>query len=455
MKTPSDILTFRISKALSFFAVLFCLLFSSPFFAGAQSSPTKPDTLDNKSFVNWAKGHAFTLQNTDNAVGYNDLLPIKKMIGNARVVAVGEAAHGMHEPQAFRNRLFKYLVEECGFTTIVVEAGLAESTLANTFVLTGKGSPQIAAKNLTIGNASSENIELMQWMRKYNLSPAHKNKLKFLGMDVEIVGYPGDTIARHVAIDTVLNYLKKVDSEASAKISTVLLPYINRLSTARYPALTQIEHSQLTAILESMTALIERQRINYLEKSSKDEYEWVHRLAIAAQQTERIARLTPQDQSGGVPPDAWMASDARDAAMAANVIWILNNRANGKVLLYSHNAHVKNAPTTGSVWSAFAQAPNTVGQYLKSILGKDYFIVGTSFAPSVAAAQPGSVDLALLDVGKPRFIVSLKEASINPRVKNWLAVKRPMEANMHFFFNLQIGTAFDALLLLDKSSPAK
>lgn len=452
---PLDIPTFRTNKIPSFFTVLLGLLFGSPLFVGAQSSPVKPDTLDNKPFVKWVKVHAFALQNTDNTVGYNDLQPIKKMIGNARVVAMGESAHGMHEPQAFRNRLFKYLVEECGFTTIIVEAGLAESTLANTFVLTGKGSPQLAAKNLTIGNASPENIELMQWMRSYNLLPAHKNKLKFLGMDVEIVGYPGDTVARHVAIDTVLNYLKKVDSEQSAKIATALLPFINRLSAARYPTLTEIEHDQLTAILEGTTALVERQRINYLKKSSRDEYDWVHRLAIAAQQTERIARLTPQDQSGGVPPDAWMASDTRDAAMADNVIWILNNRANGKVLVYSHNAHVKNAPTTGSVWDAFAQAPNTVGQYLKSILGKNYFIIGSSFAPAAATAQPGSVDLALLNVNKPRFIVNLKEASTNPQVKNWLAVKRPMEANIHFFFNLQIGTAFDALLLLDKSSTAK
>jgi erythromycin esterase len=437
------------------FNVLLCLLLSQT--VNAQLAPAKTDTsLSNKAFVAWAKQHAFTVQDVDKAIGYNDLQPLKNMIGNARVVGLGEASHGIHELVAFRNRLFKFLVEQCGFTTIVLEAGLAETAQATTFVETGNGVPNQAAKNMTIGNASPENIELMQWMRTYNADPSHKNKLSFYGMDMQIIGFPGDTTSKHAAIDIVLNYLDKVDALAATRFKAALSPYLSRLSMAKYPVLSVQEHDQLSATLDDITTLITRERINYIPKSSKEEYEWAQRVAIAAQQTDRLARVTPHNPPGEIPPSAWMAVNVRDAAMADNVMWILNNRAKGgKVLVYAHNAHVKNAPTEGSVWDAFTQPPNSLGQYLKSALGNDYFILGTSFAPSVIKSQPASIDAALLNAGKPRFIVDLKAAAINPEIKTWLAVKRPIEANVHMFLNMPIGTAFDALLFMDKTSAAK
>lgn len=436
-------------KKANFIFILLFILFLS-FDIKAQTLSKIDTSSTNNVFVNWAKANSFSLQDADKAIGYNDMHPIKKMIGNARVVAMGESSHGLHAPQTFRNRLFKYLVEQCGFTTIVVEAGIAESMLANKFVTTGEGSAEAAAQKLTIGKASAENIELMHWMRAYNANPIHKNKLKFYGMDVEIIGYPGDTLARHTAIDSVLNYLRKVDPESETKLKTTLSPYLNRLSAARYPELSSAEHDHLSTTLDDIILLLERQRIDYIAKSTKDEYEWVHRLAFAAHQTDRVARVTPLDPPGKIPPSAWKLMSTRDAAMADNVMWILNNRAGGKVLVYSHNSHVKNAPTAGSVWDAFSKPPNALGQYLRSVLGNDYFVIGTSYAPSAKTAQNGSVDLALLNVGKPRFIIDLKAATVNLQVKKWLDIKRPMEANLYSFLNLQIGATFDALLFINK-----
>jgi len=43
-------------------------------------------------------------------------------------------------------------------------------------------------------------------------------------------------------------------------------------------------------------------------------------------------------------------------------------------------------------------------------------------------------------------------AAANLQIKNWLAVKRPMEANQVSFLNLQLSSAFDALLFLGKST---
>jgi erythromycin esterase len=430
------------------------LLLSGCFAVHAQSLPDNTDTfLNSTSFINWAKAHAFPLQDSDSATSAADLQPLKKMLGRARVVALGEPAHGVHEPIAFRNRLFRFLVENCGFTAIVLEAGLAESKPAADFVAGDGGTAEEAARRLTIGNAAPENIELFKWMRQYNADPAHNTKIKVYGMDMQIRGFPGDTTPSHAALDEALAYLQRVDPSSATAFHSALLPYIHRLSVAGYPSLSRQEHDALTAILCDIAALLERQRIQFIAASSKENYEWGYRNALVARQTDQLARIMPPDQSGKIPPEAWMVMNTRDAAMAENVLWILQNQAQeGKVLVYAHNAHVKNAVTTGGVWNAFAQPPNSTGQYLRSRLGNDLFIVGTSLTPSPASVQPGSFDRALLQVGHPHFMLNLRAAAGDPPAAAWLALPRPMEANTATYLTLVPSIAFDAVVFLGKAA---
>jgi erythromycin esterase len=415
-----------------------------------QSAAKNVDTsLNSELFINWAKDHAFLLQNSDSATGNADLLQFKEMIGKAQVVALGEPAHGFHEPIAFRNRLFRFLAENCGFTAFVLEGGLAESRFAADFVAGGPGTAKEAAAKLSIAGPSSENIELLEWMRRYNIDPAHQRKLKFYGMDMQLIGFPGDTMPSHTSIDEALNYVKKVDVKEERKVAAALAPYITRLSVARYPLLSSDEHNTLSAILDDLISLFIRERVNFIQHSSEESYEWAYRNVLVAQQTNHMVKVTPPDQSGKIPPEAWRAVNARDSAMADNVMWILHHRADGgKVFVFAHNNHVKNESTVGGVWDAFAQPPNSTGQYLRSMLGNDLFIIGSSCLQSINTAQPGSLDKALLQVNKPRFILDLRSATLNPPVASWLATKRPMEANAVSYVLLHVSQAFDAVLFM-------
>jgi erythromycin esterase-like protein len=126
------------------------------------------------AFIAWARKHLLPLPATD---GRDDLAAISGRIGSARVVALGEPAHGAHEPLAFRNRLFRTLVERNGFTAIAIESGLAESRHIADFIAGGPGcAVQLAAEHISWGfGAFRENVELIEWMRDYN----------FHGTDVE------------------------------------------------------------------------------------------------------------------------------------------------------------------------------------------------------------------------------------------------------------------------------
>ncbi len=155
----------------------------------AQSIPNHPS--DNSAFVHWAQTHASPLQASDKAIDDKDLYPVKEMIGNARVVALGEPAHGYREPLAFRNRLFKFLVTHCGFTAIAIEGDLAQSRLAADYIAGRAGTARAAAAALSIGEPAAENIELLNWMRQYNADGTHPIKLRFYGMDIQMIGFPG------------------------------------------------------------------------------------------------------------------------------------------------------------------------------------------------------------------------------------------------------------------------
>ncbi|MES2332647.1 MAG: erythromycin esterase family protein [Bacteroidota bacterium] len=430
--------------------LLLCISLGAP--GLAQNIAKNTDTfLNTKPFVDWAKDHAFLLQNSDSANGNADLRPFKEMIGNAQVVALGEPAHGFHEPLAFRNRLFRFLAENYGFTTIVLEADLAESRSAAEFVAGGRGTAKDAAAKLSIAGASPENIELLEWMRRYNSDPVHTRKLRFYGMDMELIGFPNDTTPSHAALNEAITYLKKVDAKEEAKIMAALTPFMNRLSVANYPKLTLEEQNTLTTTIDDLISLFTRERINFIRGSSEESYEWAYHNALVAQQTNHLVKATPPDQPGKIPPEAWRAVNARDSAMANNVMWVLLHRADGgKVFVYAHNSHVKNEVTLGGVWDAFAQPPNSMGKYLRSMLGNNLFIIGTSYAPSLNTAKPGSLDKALLQVDKPRFILGLKSAAHNPFVASWLAMQRPMEANTVSYQLIHVRQAFDAILFINK-----
>src|SRR5438128_5455347 len=86
------------------------------------------------AFMNWSRKNIMRINTLDPGAGFSDLRALKPVIGQARVVALGET-HGTHELLRLRNRLFQYLVYESEFTAIAAESGVTESMLAEDFAI--------------------------------------------------------------------------------------------------------------------------------------------------------------------------------------------------------------------------------------------------------------------------------------------------------------------------------
>lgn len=271
------------------------------------------------AFVRYAKSHAIPLEAVTPEAEFADLRPVAALIGSARVVALGEPAHGAHEPLAFRNRLFRYLVEELGFTAIALESALPESRRILDFVAGGADDPRaVVRENFSWGlGAFHENERLVRWVRDYNADAANRRKIRIYGIDLSLAG-PAASTPTPAAVNEVLSYLDRVDTAAARRIRTTLLHQLNRLAD---PALTlsPTEHAQLSAGVDDLIALLERQRPAFSAATSTAEWEWAHRNAIVAQQANRVFRLLPPPEPGGaIPPMAWQTVSARDSAMAEN-----------------------------------------------------------------------------------------------------------------------------------------
>jgi erythromycin esterase-like protein len=62
------------------------------------------------------------------------IAPILDLVGNARIVLIGEASHGTHDFYDFRAEITKQLIEERGFNCVCCEADWPDAWRVNRFV---------------------------------------------------------------------------------------------------------------------------------------------------------------------------------------------------------------------------------------------------------------------------------------------------------------------------------
>lgn len=119
---------------------------------------------------------------------YDDLL---SAIGDARFVLIGEASHGTHEFYSTRAQITRRLIEEMGFTAVLVEADWPDAYRVNRYV---RGFDDDEDANAALGRfkrfpqwmwRNTDVLEFVQWLREHNDAlPPRTSKCGFYGMDL-------------------------------------------------------------------------------------------------------------------------------------------------------------------------------------------------------------------------------------------------------------------------------
>ncbi|MER5851437.1 erythromycin esterase family protein [Streptomyces sp. NPDC002012] len=165
---------------------------------------------------------AHPLRSTEPGGSTADLRALGSMIGDAKVVGLGEATHGSHEFFTMKERVFRHLVEKKGFTTFALELSWSAGLQIDDYLQTGKGDARKIAKE-TLTNSPwdrEEFVSLIEWMRDYNRHhPGHT--VHFMGDDIGAPSLSDEFFGR------VTGYVQKNNPEA--------LPRLNELYTGLRP----------------------------------------------------------------------------------------------------------------------------------------------------------------------------------------------------------------------------
>ncbi len=434
----------------------------------------------SEAFVTWAREHAIPIATIEPGRGFEDLQPLQEIIGNARIVGLGESVHGAHEFFQVRHRLMEFLVEEMGFTAFAGEMSLVEIVRVNDYVLGRVEEPEQWSNWINGGFRDWEEVlALVRWMRLYNEDASHPRKLHFYGVDVH-AWYTNPL----VAIEGAWTYLDEVDPGYAAESRQALLPLVEpwqgeglgrasvegRQRVDKYTRLPMEVRTAYTAAIADLVARFETKRVDYLGRSSEDAYEWAYRHAIVARQLDNIFRAIA---SAGIPQEGPAFPDeariVREEAMRDNLLWELEREGpEGRIVLWAHNSHLQKSPLEFDDDLSPAQGAaleKRLGEFLDSMIGDDYVSVGFAYGQGTDSGwssyqtdipnppRPGSLDEAMARVGLPMFVLDLRSVPREGLAYEWLNQLRGHRMGVPEYMQLNPLQAWDALFYIERISP--
>ncbi|HKE29047.1 MAG TPA: erythromycin esterase family protein [Bryobacteraceae bacterium] len=132
----------------------------------------------------WISSHAIRLATPVAGHGFDDMQPLRKVIGDARIVELGEATHGTREFFQLKHRMLEFLATQMGFSIFSIEANMPEAYKLNDYVLRGEGDPAKLLKGMYFWTWDTEEVlDMIKWMRAFNESG--KGKVEFTGFDMQ------------------------------------------------------------------------------------------------------------------------------------------------------------------------------------------------------------------------------------------------------------------------------
>lgn len=248
---------------------------------------------------------------------FSDLAFFKPLLGDRRLIQLGESSHGVAEFNWMKVRLIKYLHQKLGFDVIAFESSMTECDAAGE---TAAQQTPVSTMHACVFSVwqTDEVLALFEYVRK---TQASSRPLRLTGFDNQSSSSSGASANRFRTM------LEIIDPGA--------VPALLQQEAALKNGKNGNTAGQL-AYYTSLLQTLEQNRARLLERLA-DRPAWVD-LAIQEARS-RIARV----RSRGLSIDE--AYTVRDRAMADNLDFVLDRLyPKQKVIVWAHNAHISHAP---------------------------------------------------------------------------------------------------------------
>lgn len=411
------------------------------------------------AFVRWATAHARVLSSLDSETSTEDLAAIDRLAHRARVIAVGESNHNVHEFLRLRQRVLHRLAQRGAIAAIAMEVALPEARRLDAWLVGDSSEAPRFDEVLDHGyGRDAEMRDLLVWLHDHNARVPRERRVHFYGLDM-----PRDDGGSLLpALEPVWAFLDRVDPAYGRANRARVEPIARAIdgpgfwrSVPLYDSLPAAARDTLRTEAAALAERFATHRKDYLARSTPENFAWAARLAEVVRQTEVFLR----DRDTPLNP--------RDVGMAENLDWVLAPEGRrGSVLLFAHNLHVARAPIEGPMIVARFGHPaqvRTLGQILDRSLGSSYVTIGTAHDlgaehTETVPADSTSVDGALARVGQslaqPLFLLDLRDARMPADARAWLARPHLMRA-VSTYVVVRPAVAFDALVFVEAIRPAE
>jgi erythromycin esterase-like protein/predicted phosphoribosyltransferase len=402
------------------------------------------------------------------------------LIGDARVVLIGESSHGTHEFYQARAEITKWLIEEKGFNAVAAEADWPDAYRVNRYVrsLGEDTSPEEALRGFERFPAwmwrNTVVRDFVGWLRWHNgrCAADGRRQTGFYGLDL---------YSLHRSMQEVIGYLESVDPAAAARARARYACFDHSAGddgqaygyAAAFGAGPSCERQAVEQLVE-----LQRSACDYLRQDGElahDELFYAQQNAVTVRNAEEYYRGM---FAGRVT--SWNMRDKHMGQTLAALIEHLDREGAthpgpARIVLWAHNSHVGDARAT----EVSADGQLTIGQLAREQYGPLCRLIGFStYSGTVTAASdwggdaeckavrpalPGSIEELLHEAGAVApalgaFMVEMHDGSPAAAALEVVRLGRaigviylPQTERQSHYFHVRPSDQFDAMIHIDST----
>jgi erythromycin esterase-like protein len=378
---------------------------------------------------------------------------ITDLVGDARLVLLGEAPHGTHEFYAVRAQVTRRLIAERGFRGVAVEADWPAAARVNRFV-------RQASDDRNAEHALSDFVRFPRWMWRNAVMVELAGWLREHGAGAGFYGL--DLYSLRESMTAVVEYLDAVDPEAAARARGRYGCFDHFDEQAYgYATATGEKESCEDDVVAQLDELRERAaelaaRDGRLPRDAHFAAEQNAKLAAAA---ERYYRAMYRGRAS-----SW---NLRDTHMADTLDALHEHLDGAGIVVWAHNSHLGDARATSM---GRDRSELNLGQLAREHHGDDVCIVGfTTHSGTVTAARDwgapaerrivrpsleGSLERLLHEAGIDRGVLELRDGLLGDELLQRMigVIYRPESERWSHYLQARAAEQFDLLVHIDQTS---
>jgi erythromycin esterase-like protein len=403
----------------------------------------------------------------------HDYDSLMELVGEARVVLIGEASHGTHEFYLERAQITRRLIAEKGFAAVCIEGDWPDAYRVDCY-LKGDGDDRSAEEALagfkrfpTWMWRNDVVRDFIEWLAKHNASRGDGAAVGLYGLDL---------YSMYASIRSILGYLDRVDPDAAtrARFRYGCFDHFGEDSQA-------YGHATATGLVEPCEPEVVRQLIdlraeslNYVARDGRralDDF-------FSAEQNARLVRSAEEYYRAMYRgrPNSWNLRDRHMMdTLAAIERHLSATGGQPKVAVWAHNSHVGDARHT----DMSRRGEVSIGQLARERYGDDARLIGfsTNIGTVTAAhdwdepgrqmrvrpALAGSYERVLAETAAAarasRYLLRLRD---NDTVRDLLGdsrlqraigvIYRPETERQSHYYRVELPSQFDAMIHIDETT---